>query len=84
MTKEQEDRIVKMSEFLLRSLEISANECNSGTVLSTATNLAINVDRAHAREEKSENFIKEMNDIDNRANNLKQMFADKCECKRKS
>ncbi len=83
MTKE-EDRIVKMSQFLLRSMEISTNECNSGTILSTATNLAINVDRAYTRAEKSVNFIKEMNDIDIRSSTLKQMFVEKCECKRKS
>ena len=82
MTKE-EDNIITMLGHLLESMRNSVDSCNHKTVLNVTTNLAINMDRTFIREEKSQNFINKIDEIDKDMTNLKKIFADKCECKRK-
>lgn len=73
-----------MLEHQLEFMRNSIDNCSHKTILNVTTNLAINIDRAHIREEKSENFLIKLKDIDKKMINLKKTFAEKCECKRKS
>ncbi len=82
MTKEEDD-VITMLGYLLDSMRNSVESCNHNTVLNVTTNLAVNIDRAHIREEKSENFLKKLKDIDKKMIDLKKIFAEKCECQRK-
>lgn len=79
----EEDNVITMLGYLLDSMRNSVESCNHKTVLNVTTNLAVNIDRAHIRDEKSENFLKNLKDIDKKMINLKKIFAEKCECRRK-